>query len=254
MRKNVAYTLTAVALAAFVAGPAFAESLPSAKSTVAMGALYPLVHSSAIANPDTTSGSDDTGWVPVMRTYIKTGNLRDLAFDMALQCGLVTYTQVKSKGGDKDTANASGRIRVRIKVTDADGNVRYAEPNEQGNENLGVTYCYRFQELSAVFQGLIEECIDPAFGTIRITDDCLQPEEVSLLLETLSANAFNFLMTDVPAGVHQVDVEAKASATAGLFDAKAGSAKGEAFIGLGSLHVDESRLIKDATGWSEPMQ
>ena len=101
------------------------------------------------------------------------------------------------------------------------------------------------QELSATFQGIIAGCI-AADGTINLNDTCLQPEEVSLLLKSLSANSFNFLAPDVPPGVQTIEVQARGQASSALFGSQLGSAKGEAFVGVGSMRVETIRMIKDA--------
>ncbi len=91
---------------------------------------------------------------------------------------------------------------------------------------------------------LLQGCIDSE-GHIIIGDgSCLEPEEVSLLLETLTANAFNFYYGPTDSGVYEIEVQAKAHATAELFDTQLGAAKGEAFVGLGSMLVETIRLIK----------
>ena len=74
------------------------------------------------------------------------------------------------------------------------------------------------------------------------------PEELRLILDTLNANAFNFLLPNVVTGVHEIEVQARAQASADIFGAEFGLANGEAFIGLGSLMVEEVRFIKDADG------
>ena len=247
MRK-LALIMMAGALTVLISMQAFAQ--PSAKIAVAGGGLTALNQARG-ASADTTDSSAgvktaDTGFVTVMRTSIKVPNDKGLAFDVALQSGINTYTQVRSKGGDKDTAQATGRISVRVKLTDEDGVVTYAAPGEGNVPENGVTYSYRLQELSATFQGLIEGCIDIE-GHIIIGDgSCLEPEEVSLLLETLTANAFNFYYGPTDSGVYEIEVQAKAHATAELFDTQLGAAKGEAFVGLGSMLVETIRLIKGA--------
>ncbi len=177
--------------------------------------------------------------------------------DAALQCGLVTFTNTGSNGGKNNKSSAEGTVRVRIEIQDLDNNYfpegppRYAQPLEDGDPELGVTYCHRFQELSATFQGIIEECITD--GVLVITDECLLPEEVSLLLETLNAHSFNFLSANETPGIKQISVQAKATADTSVFDAELGSAKAEAFVGLGSLLVQTVRLIRDEDG-SPPIQ
>jgi hypothetical protein len=67
---------------------------------------------------------------------------------------------------------------------------------------------------------------------------CEDPEELRWLLQTLSAHAFNFAMTDVGVGVHDVVVEARARANVN-FDVGDALAGAEAFAGAGSMLVEE---------------
>lgn len=242
--KKLGLVLAAAAMVAF-AGNAWAE--PAAQVTWAMGDLVALGSAEADADSGTQADADDTGWVTVLRTFIKTPNRKELAFDMALQCGLVTQTQVKSKGGDKGTSNAEGTIRVRIKVTGDEGE-RFAGPNEADDTDLGVTYCNRFQQLEGTFAGL--NCTaDSETGVVT----CEDPESVNLILETLTANAFNFLLANVSSGTHMIEVQARAQASANVFtdgaeDEDFGTAHAEAFVGLGALDARIIRLVQDADG------
>jgi len=112
-----------------------------------------------------------------------------------------------------------------------------------GDEADGVVYCDRIQTLAAKFAGL--NCTaDATTGVVTCTD----PEELRLLLRTLNANAFNFAMTDVGVGVHDIVVQAKAAASVNFDDDASGGALAgaEAFAGAGSMIVEEVRLQKDA--------
>jgi hypothetical protein len=245
--------MIAVSITALIAVQAFAANLPSSKVTVAGGNLTALRHAEAAVDGTTTTShdltaTDDTGWVTVMKSYIKTPNAKGLGFDVAIQTGLVTFTDVLSKHGNKERANASGSISIRVKLTDEDDIVTYAEPSEGGDADDpdGVTYNYRFQELSATFQGI---CLDD-FGNVILGDDGTLDcdyEAVSLLLRTLTANAFNFYYGTTDSGVYKIEVQARAQADANVFgvDHKS-SATGEAFVGLGSMFVETVRLIHDA--------
>jgi hypothetical protein len=203
------------------------------------------------------SGSrTETAWTPINVATIRTANQKDLTFDAALQCGLVTDTTVRSKGGNKDGANAVASVRVRIKIEQADGVTRYAMPDSDiggtsilnpasGSGPAGVTYCERLQQLEAQFGGW--DCAaDLETGDVT----CELEESVRLLLRTLSAHAFNFVLPDLPSGVHKVTVEAKAIADSNVFSGdpgfNLGDGSAEAFVGLGSLNVDEVRFIKDS--------
>ena len=216
------------------------DSLPSSKAAVALGDLIDL---GALAS---TSGAatDDTGYVTVMQTFIKTSNQKDLSADVSLQCGLVTDTTVKSKGGTLDISQAKGKISMRMKATNTNtGQVRFFEPSETGTAPdggpMGVTYCSRLQRLEAKFAGL--NCkADLTTGVVT----CADPEELRLLLETLNANSFNYLLGDVSSGVWKLEAQARAEADVLLGGSGLGSASAEAFIGLGSTRVETLRLVK----------
>ena len=122
MTRTILGTLICLAVAfPMTLGSAVGAGQPASKFAAALGDLTALGKAEADADPDNPSDSDDTGWVTVLGTAIKTPNQKELAFDVALQCGLSTYTKASSKGGKKDTSNASGTIRVRVKIKDEDG-------------------------------------------------------------------------------------------------------------------------------------
>ncbi len=202
-----------------------------------------------------TGGTMDTGWVDVLTTHIKTPNGKELAIGASLQCGLVTDTTVRSKGGDLDSSAARGKIAVRVQITQPDGSVVYAMPANGADlpavpgelpislNGDGVTYCDRYQMLAARFSGL--NCTaDLLTGAVT----CEDPEELRLLLKTLDAHHFEFLFANAVPGVQKVVVQARAQAGMALGGTKLGAAGAEAFIGAGALSVETIRLVKDADG------
>jgi hypothetical protein len=236
------FTLSAVAVLALVLSAGVlsslrtgvsAEGFPSSKAAVAIDELVNM--SSAVADPQAPAG--DTGWVNILSTQIKTSSQKDLVFDVALQCGILTDTTVKSSGGNQSTSTARANIAVRVLV---DGVA--AEPDNSidatGASAAGVVYCDRIQTLAAKFAGL--NCTaDLVTGAVT----CLDPEELQLILRTLNANAFNFAKSDVGVGVHSIVVQARAQANVS-FDTSGALAGAEAFAGAGSLLVEEVRLVK----------
>ena len=68
---------------------------------------------------------------------------------------------------------------------------------------------------------------------------------VNLLLDTLTANAFNFYYGPTDAGVCKIEVQARAQASAEIFSTTGGEATEEAYVGLGSMFVETVRLIHD---------
>lgn len=202
-----------------------------------------------------TGGTTDTGWVDVLTTHIKTPNGKELAIGASLQCGLVSDTTVRSKGGDLDSSAARGKIAVRVQITQPDGSVVYAMPANGADlpaapgelpialDSDGVTYCDRYQMLAARFSGL--NCTaDLLTGAVT----CEDPEELRLLLKTLDAHHFEFLFANAVPGVQKVVVQARAQAGMALGGTQLGAAGAEAFIGAGALSVETIRLVKDADG------
>ena len=61
---------------------------------------------------------------------------------------------------------------------------------------------------------------------------------VELILETLQAHAFNFVMTDLSSGVHTITVQAKVTSTASA------NATAMAAVGMGSTTIESVRMIK----------
>ena len=253
MKKIV--TLSLVMGLTLVVVPAWgtAGTIPASKAAAKISKFVALYSSceadSANSNPDICS--DDTGWRTVHTLYIKTANKKDLAIDTAFECGLTTFTGGQSKNGVLGVALAAGRIRVRVKITDVDGNLvpigpsRYAEPTGGVlGEGEGIVYCSRLQALAAQFGGY--NCTaDLDTGVVT----CEDPELVALLLKTLEASAFNFMSSDEPPGIKQIEIQGRGEALDAAFalgpDAR-GKAFSEAFVGAGSTLVEEVRLINGA--------
>lgn len=258
-------SLLAAAIAAtFASGAVLAESIPASKATFAYDGLIALSSSTY----DLTNPAADSGWTTVLKARIKTANMKDLFINPSLQCGIVTDTTVKSLNGSLDTAEARGTIRVKVKITAPDGTVSYAEPNNTGAtadpavpNTDGLVYCDRIQTLKAKFSGLNCTAAPYVFtdtngdGVDDVVDGsvtCADPEELQLILKTLNTNSFNFIAADVASGVHTIEVQARTSANIGV-DSENGSLAGaEAFIGAGSVTVEEVRMIKGNDGASLP--
>lgn len=166
---------------------------------------------------------------------------KDLVVDVSLECSLFTQTEVKSKGGNKDTSTAEAGVYVRVLVDDVPMEPYYIHPdNLDPDANPGVTFCRRSQEMSAVFQGLFEQCID-AEGHVFLNEDCLEYEELNLILDTTNANAFNFVRKDLPQGTYNIRVQAMISSDS---SANNGSADAWGAIGKGSAIVEEVRFAR----------
>lgn len=166
---------------------------PSAKATVKVGNI-------AIID------AKEMGWTTILSNTIKTANKKDLFIDVSLECGLYTDTKVDSLGGIEDRAEAEAAVQVRVLV--------------DGVEALPgvINFARRSQILIAEFQGLLTDedgnvCLsvdanDPNLP-ITIDEDCLRPEILELILDTMTANSFNFIFPDVNSGVRTIEVQAK---------------------------------------------
>lgn len=278
-------------LAVLAAAATQAASLPSSKAAAALTDVA-VVTQEANTLPD---------WTTILAKQLKTANQKDLSIDMSLECGLFTETNVKSKGGNQESANATVGVMLRVLV---DG--------ETAKPPL-VTYCRRAQTLTATFQGIfqttdlqegyrvvtdagaddpiegvfyatLEECQaagdadgvdvvnvceaimvagtcllqDSGTGGILLDLNCLQPEEVGLILDTMNASAFNFLMPNVTSGVHTIAVQAKVVQTTSVSCAQESEGldcesdplaqDAHAVIGWGSVFIEEVRLVKGDVG------
>lgn len=240
MRHFIRLTLAVGVMALFVSGAtgcgqamaqaeaATGEGQPAAKATAVVGGIW-------LVGP--------TSWTTVMANEIKTANHKDLFVNVSLESALLTKTQVKSKGGKPDTSSASATIRVRVLCDGVAAMPGYMDADGD-DEPDGIVFNHREQELTATFQGLLDSCleIDPDTGEIVIVEECLQPEELELLLRTMSANSFSFIIPDLGSGIHTVAVQAMIDTKA---KAQEGSAEAEAYIGHGSVTVQEVRMIRN---------
>ena len=164
---------------------------------------------------------------PVLTQQIKTSNAKDLFIDLSLQTGCFTTTEVKSKNMKEDTSIAACQIWVWITVDGRFG--------ERVYPRWPVIFDSRVQKLSATLQGEI-----PA-GWDGTPEQIVNEEIIELFIGTLSCHSFNFIVEDLEAGMHEIKVHVWAtSETLGQL----GSAKAVATVGLGSMTVEEVRMVK----------
>ncbi len=205
-----------------------AQSSPSSKVTAKTSALN-------LIDPGVDGqGIPALAWTTLLSNTIKTANQKDLFIGASFEVGLYTDTLVSSKNMTKDTSTADAAVRVRVLL---DGNE--LKPVEPGP----VVYGRRIQTLSATLEGAIGLCLtNDATGGIIVNQDCVTPEIIQLILQTMDAASFNFVAVDVPQGLHNIEVQAEII-TATKVDT--GSAVAKALVGKGSMTVESVRLIKD---------
>ncbi len=250
MKKLIAIVLTLVLITGAIGGglAIAASSQPASKATAMV---------TGIVVTDTT----DMAAATILEQEIKIpGNKKDLFVDVSLETGLYTKTLVQSKGGNKESAEAWARIQVLVQATpiDNDGNATgapiIAEPNMTGG---WVTYDYRLQYLSATLQGIINDIIceyDPGpdgipgtpddIVTCWIDQETLTEEEIELLLNTMAAHSFNFILPDLPVDTYRVEVLARIASDTDVSNSGKSSAEATATIGLGSVTIEAVRMIR----------
>ncbi len=191
----------------------------------------------------------ESEWTPILTQNIKTPNQKDLFIGVSLETGLYTRTLVKSKRNfegdpawDSSTAHATVMVRVGVDGNYATAAVGVQEPGVAFPRE--VTFNEREQTLSAKFMGIFTAAfieVDPVTGAVNLRYDLLEPEELDLILNTLSANSFNFVVADLTPGNHVITVEAKILANGA---ADAGKYEAMALVGQGSVVIESVRMMK----------
>ncbi len=221
--KKVTLLAITLTVAVLMTAPVFAQN-SSSKFAAQVSSVALVCGSGANSCP----GVKNLGWTEILRTSIKTPNQKDLLIGASLETGLYTQTLVKSSGGVKDSSTAAATLLVKVEV---DG-----VPAQPGI----VTYDMRSQTLSATLGGYYTACQDlNGDGIIDVTTECqLTPEEIELILDTMGAHHFNFVLRNLSPGVHQVKAYAMISTDTAFQN---GSANATALVGKGSLTVEEVR-------------
>lgn len=170
---------------------------------------------------------------------IKTAEQKDLFVDVSLECGLTTNTKVMSKELKRDISEAEAVVTVRVLVDGIE-----ALPGE-------VTFARRYQALIAEFAGDISGALEVKDGTLVIDETLIQPEMLALILDTMSANSFNFVATNLAAGEHIIEVIANPQ---WLFNGEEyvdelgelmyDDVATNAYIGKGSITIESVRAVK----------
>lgn len=239
--KKLVCTMIGIGLASFAMESALAE--PSAKFAVKWDA--------GIQNITPNGGEK-----AILNTKIKTSNKKELLIGVSLQTGLHTKTKLirfrdtlldAILSGKTATADASIEIRVLV-----DGEEAAPGP---------VVFDQRKQELSALL-GEAEVCEDTGNFTdedpsndgqqddvITVDEECeVTDEEIGLMLKTMAAHHFNFVMSDVASGMHEVSVMAKIVSSTGGDGVDYSDAEADALIKVGMLTVQSVHAANDPDG------
>jgi len=227
--KKVIVIVLAVALVAMLgATGVFAQENPNASAKAT--AQIDLLHVMSVAYTDDLNDfAFDFDADEILEQTIKTANGKDLFIDISLQSAVFTGTTVMSKKMERDTSNAAASVFLWVWIDKGTPDARLAFPGP-------VVYNARTQTLTAVLQGVVELVEDDG-PALNIT----APEEIGLFIGTMSANAFNFIVDDLSSGMHTVTVDAACASSAMN---QQGCANSMAVIGLGSMTIEEVRMIK----------
>ena len=230
-----------VAMLLIPAGTAFAQSSGSGGGSFSNAYLIPTVACSAGSlNPTGDLTCDKTGGgSKVLFGNIKTPGAasKNVLVMATLESSILTNTLVASKNGGNSTSTAMGSVVVTPKVYQCPSNdCSGASGALVDITTLGgtvtpnqVTFNQRLQTLSASLSGL--NCTaDPTTGVVT----CADPETIALLLSTMSANGFNFLVETPGQGVYQVQLGIALEASASTNALPAGAAATVA-VAAGSL-------------------
>jgi hypothetical protein len=153
----------------------------------------------------------------------------------AFEVGLYTATTVSSKNMVTDTSTATASVKVQALV---DG-----VPAAPGD----VVYGKRTQTLSATLEGAIAGCLSIVTNSagnpqIVLNTNCVLPEVIGLIQDTMSANSFIFAAPNLSSGFHNIKIQAKIDA---LGDNQSGTFTAAGLLGKGTLSAESVRVVKD---------
>jgi hypothetical protein len=186
-------------------------------------------------------------WVEIASKPVKLSNSQSLFVSPSLVSGLYTQTRTKTSTGSTSTAQAEGAVYMRAALIDSAGKQIVAEPLARCSASIfgctqqsnywGVVLDSRIQTLTQD----ITACtvlVDGVSGTCDFTST------IDFILQTASANTFNFIFPNVGQGVYTLKVYAGVGSGASII-AGSGTAVGAAAFGLGSVTAESVRLVHD---------
>jgi len=206
-------SLTALALAiplGFAAPFGDGGEPKAANKAAASGSSFQYLGTAALPLPPTT----------VLETLIKTSAPQDALILVSLECSLVTDVFSTTRDDHPEGYTAIGRAEAHVVVwVEVDG-----VPLTVGDSDGRITFCDRVHQQE-----------------LRDIDDDTGNFTIRQLQETMSANAFNWVILDMGSGVHHVAVKAtiEAANTEGSF--------AEGGIATRTLIVEPTRFAQGAT-------
>jgi len=196
--------IVCTAVLPMLAASAFAA--PSAKFTAVYGNNGPYLTSMVEVTGttvDATAFQQNEGFT---FATIKVPQDKELLIGVSSEVGLTTDTSIKGKEGGKARAiaGASGAVIVIAHNTDPDCDEANGDTCNVVAQPGGITLASRVQQLDATLGG-VYDCVDSSGdGVIQYNECGYTDEEIGLILQTVSANHFNFVAPNLDAGTYNV--------------------------------------------------
>ncbi len=252
--------LIVIAIGLLVPAFAAADGLPSSKATADVNTLVRCTMSTdsnegmqlPLSCVDLFTGGavavDGGVWIQIMSKPVKLSNSQSLFVSPSLVSGLYTRTRTKTQDGSTSTAQAMGAVYMRAVLTPASGGDDIvAAPLNLCNASIfgcsqqsglwGVVLDSRIQTLTQD----ITACTVLVAG---VGGTCDFTSTIDFILQTASANTFNFIFPNVGQGTYTLKIYAAVGSGASIL-AGTGTAVGAAAFGLGSVTAESVRLVHD---------
>jgi hypothetical protein len=198
----------------------------SAKHTVRLSELLLLPAVSTLTTNQTASGE----WKDLLHTTLTTPQRKNLVMVVALEAGLHTNVPARARPASGAESSARGTLELRLLV---DGKQVAPGP---------LVLAENSQEVMTRFGDLLSSCTDTdSDGTVYASECIFTLEEQRRVLRALDMHALSFALDDIDTGTHDLRVQARITVTS---QGASGSASAGAWIGRGSITVEEVRLVK----------
>ncbi|QRK08689.1 hypothetical protein JQX13_00415 [Archangium violaceum] len=222
MKSLLALVATGTLLAS---GPGLAQS---ARHTVRLSELLLLPRVSTLTTNQTASGE----WKDLLHTTLTTQQRKNLVMVVALETGLHTEAPPPARGGPApgDGPSARGTLELRLLL---DGTQVAPGP---------LVLAENTQNFMTRYGDMLGTCGDiDKDGTVYSSECIFSDEERRRVLRALELHAVSFALDDIDTGTHDLRVQARITVTS---QGASGSASAGAWIGRGSITIEEVRLVK----------
>jgi hypothetical protein len=197
----------------------------SARYTVRVRELFLLP---AVSTP-TTNQSAVGEWKDVLQTTLTTAQKKNLAMRVELEAGMHTDAPTRGRAFPGEVS-ARGQLEVRVLVDGAQvapGPLVISESTQPQMTRFG---------------DLLSSCADTnADGTVLFDECIFTLEEQRRVLRALDARALSFSLDDIDTGTHDLRVQARVRVSS---QGASGSASAGAWLGRGTISLEEVRLVK----------